>query len=85
VIVTGTGDLDLSGTVFHTPRTQGAHTHDGTRQTEAIAKWLGGSRLSRGEGAFYDRRAHISFRDRYIAQAGNQSGVVATRSRPDAL
>ena len=31
---------------------QGAHTDYGTRQTEVVAKWIGGARLSRGEGAF---------------------------------
>ena len=64
---------------------QGAHTDYGTRQTDVVAKWIGGARLSRGEGAFYGRRAHISFRDPYVAQAGSRSGVAATRSRPDAL
>ena len=85
VIVTGTGGLDLTSAVFHTPRTRVLILTTEPGKQRLSQRWIGGARLSRGEGAFYGRRAHISFRDPYVAQAGSRSGVAAARSRPDAL
>ena len=48
--------------VSYTPN-QGAHADYGARQTEVVAKRIGGARLSRGEGGLYGREPHLSSRD----------------------
>ena len=85
VIVTGTGGLDLSSAVFHTPRTRVLilTTEQGKQRLSQSGSEC--TRLSRGEGALHGRDPHLSFRHPYVAQTGSRSGVAASRSRPDTL
>jgi RibD C-terminal domain len=85
VIVAGGGSTGPHQHRVSYATNQSAHTDHRARKTAVVAKWIGGTPLSRGEGSLYGRDAHLSFRDAYVTQTRVRCRVAASRSRADTL